>query len=155
LPEGCWETTAFNARSYHTSATGESFNRTVFLSKIHLHHYTCAHRLIAPDETCNETRRGPRPWVRVPSRSTLNSTSGASFALLEPCLGYLLPHESCGRPLHWLWRASSSLKTRLSRNLEWTSASSELGSYLDIYDKGLPNVIKTLKMTHPVKAFFP
>jgi hypothetical protein len=125
-------------------AASESFNMTTILSKIHLHHYACARCLTGPDGTCNTTRHGPRPQARVPPRPTLNSTSGVRSASPEPGLGYLLPHESRGGPLRRLWRASSSLQTRLGCNLERASASAspELDSSLDICDKGLPNVIK-------------
>jgi hypothetical protein len=49
-------------------AVGESFNRTTVLSKIHQHHYACAHRLTAPDGTHNMTGRRSRPRVQDPSR---------------------------------------------------------------------------------------
>jgi hypothetical protein len=134
---------------------GESFNRTAMLSKIHLHHYACACRLTAPNGTCNSIGRGTRLRARVPSRPTLNSTSSASSDSPNLGLGYLLPRESHGRPLRQLWQASSSLKTRLGHNLGRTSASPELGSSLDICDRELPNVIKIVELTCPVRAFFP
>jgi hypothetical protein len=147
LARGLLGDNRINVRSYLTSGC-RSFNRTVVLSKIHLHHYASARLLTAPNGTRNTIRRGPRPRTRVPSHPTLNSTSGANSASPELGLGYLLPFRR-------LWRASSSLKTRLGHNLGRTSASPELSSYLDIYDIGLPNVIKTMEMTHPVRAFFP
>jgi hypothetical protein len=134
---------------------GESFNRTTVLSKIHLHHYACARRLTAPDGTCNTIGSGPRSRARVLSRPMPNSISGESSASSEPGLDYLLRRGSRGRALRRLWHTSSNLKTRLGRNLEWTFTSSELGSSLNICDRGLPNVIKNSGADTSRKSLFP
>jgi hypothetical protein len=86
----------------------QGYRRTMMMRpwscrKIHHHDYACARRLIAPDGMRNTIRAQIGPLAQTLSRPTLSSPSGTNSASSEPSLGYLLPRESCRRPLCWLW----------------------------------------------------
>jgi hypothetical protein len=123
-------------------AAGESFNRTTVLSKIHLHHYTCARRLTAPNGMRNTTERGARPRAQPPPRPNQALATCSPAGLVE---GHSV---DCGTR-HQISR-QGSVATSEGPPLRPSSA------LLSIFvTEGFPTSSKTVELTHPVRVFFP
>jgi hypothetical protein len=135
-------------------ATGALQQQDCGLVQVQHHDYACAtmhaHRLPSHNGTSNTTEGQIGPRAQTPPRPMLSSTSGTVYVSPELGLGYLLHHESHGRPLLRLWCTSGGFSHRLRK----TSASPELGSNLDMHSKGNPNVIKYRSASASRKRLF-
>ena len=114
------------------------------------HDYACATPPAIPNVTSNTTAGQTGPRTQAPPCPTLSSTSDTVFASPELSLGYLLHHESRIRPL----RRHGARQEGFNRHLGKTSVAPELGSKLNIRDKGHRKIIKYRSADETRKRLF-